>query len=107
MAAAPRLNRLLPAEGDVSGDAVVLVIAEGVGFDSLNTVHFGEVVLRGIPRNSPTTIRFMVPLDDSQRPGQREAPPTILPEGRYEVSVATAHGQSNRLVFTLLRSKRQ
>lgn len=103
----PHLNRLVPSEGDVSDDAVVLVTVEGVGFDSLNTIYFGEVVLREVPRTSPTTIRFMVPLDDAQRPGQREAPPAALPAGRYDVSVTTAKGQSNRLVFTLLRSKHQ
>ena len=96
------MRSLTPSRGDVTQGQVVDVIVDGSGFDSLNTVRFGELVLRQVPRLSATTLRFSVPLDDVQRPGRGEAPPAPLSSGRYMVRVTTSRGTSNALAFTLL-----
>ena len=101
----PTLRSLTPNRADVGQGQVVDVIVNGHGFDSLNTVSFGELVLRQVPRLSATTLRFSVPLDDVQRPGRGEAPPARLPGGTYEVRVSTARGASNALRFTLLNGQ--
>ncbi len=102
---APSLRSLTPSRGDITQDQVVDVIVDGVGFDSLNTVNFGELVLRQVPRVSATTLRFSVPLDDVQRPGRGEAPPARLSGGSYAVRITTARGTSNALAFTLLNGR--
>ena len=102
---APSLQTLSPSRGDVTQGQVVDVIVTGVGFDSLNTVNFGDLVLRQVPRRSATTLRFTVPLDDVQRPGRGESPPARLPSGPYAVRVTTARGSSNALAFTLLNER--
>jgi|GEM_PF-2425025 len=100
---APMLEHLTPDRGDVSRGAVVEVLVQGQGFDSVNTVLFGAVTLRQVRRVSPTTLRFTVPLDDAQRVGRGEAPPIALSAGVYPVRIATARGTSNTLSFTLER----
>ena len=102
---APTLRSLTPNRADVGQGQVVDVIVSGHGFDSLNTVSFGELVLRQVPRLSATTLRFSVPLDDVQRPDRGEAPPMRLPGGTYKVRVSTARGASNALAFTLLNGQ--
>lgn len=102
---APTLRSLTPNRADVGQGQVVDVIVTGQGFDSLNTVSFGELVLRQVPRLSAKTLRFSVPLDDVQRPGRGEAPPMRLPGGTYTVRVSTARGASNALAFTLLNGQ--
>lgn len=101
-AAVPVIASLTPDRADLSrGDLVDVVIA-GTGFDSLNTVHFGRVRLRQVPRQSSTSLRFMVPRDDEQVPDRGGAPVLPLPTGTYEVRVSTAHGTSNALSFALV-----
>ncbi len=102
----PRIESLSPANGSVADGSIISVLVTGSGFDSLNTVHFGRLELRQIPRISETTLRFVVPLDDSQLPDRGEAPPQALAEGPYTVTVSTSRGRSNVLTFTLQRSKR-
>lgn len=98
-ARAPQLVRLTPAEGDLSRGAPVDVVVEGRGFAATNTVRFGALEFRQVPRVSPTQLRFQVPLDDAARPGRGEAPPGPLASGRYDVTVTTARGTSNALPF--------
>lgn len=101
-AAVPVITALTPARADVSRGDVVDVIIAGRGFDSLNTVHFGRVRLRQVPRQSSTSLRFIVPRDDEQVPDRGGAPVLPLPTGTYEVRVSTAHGTSNALSFALV-----
>ncbi|MBM4192768.1 MAG: hypothetical protein FJ202_00110 [Gemmatimonadetes bacterium] len=95
------LGRLSPAVGTVSRGEVVEVVITGRGFDSLNTVHFGPIELRNVPRRTATEIRFVVPIDDSMRPLRGEAPPQPLTTGPYDVSITTSRGRSNALRFML------
>ncbi len=99
---APSLTSLSPNRADVSQGQVVDVTVNGAGFDSLNSVSFGDLELRQVPRLSASTLRFTVPLDDVQRPGRGEAPPARLVGGTYSVRVRTSHGTSNVLPFTLV-----
>lgn len=101
----PTLRSLTPNRADIAQGQVVEVIVNGQGFDSLNTVSFGELVLRQVPRVSAKKLRFTVPLDDVQRPGRGEAPPARLAGGTYTVRVSTARGASNALPFTLLNAQ--
>jgi hypothetical protein len=101
---APLLQQLTPERADVSRGAVVDVLVQGQGFDSLNVVQFGTVTLTQVRRVSPITLRFSVPLDDEQRVGRGEAPPIALAPGVYPVRVVTARGTSNALSFTLQRA---
>jgi len=99
---APQLLRLTPAEGDVTRGAPVEVVVEGRGFAAANTVRFGELEFRQVPRLSSTRLRFQVPADDAARPGRGGAPPGPLASGRYDVTVTTPRGTSNALPFQLL-----
>ena len=98
---APVIERLTPATADVSRGAMIDVTIAGRGFDSLNTVHFGRVLLRQVPRTSPTSLRFTVPRDDEQMQDRGAAPVVPLASGMYSVSVTTKRGTSNALPFTL------
>lgn len=98
-ARAPQLVRLTPADADLTRGAPVDVEVEGRGFAPLNTVRFGALEFRQVPRVSATRLRFQVPLDDAARPGRGEAPPGPLASGRYDVTVTTARGTSNALPF--------
>jgi hypothetical protein len=98
---APQLLRLTPAAGDPTRGAPVEVLVEGRGFAAANTVRFGELEFRQVPRLSSTRLRFQVPSDDAARPGRGEAPPGPLATGRYEVTVTTPRGTSNALPFQL------
>jgi hypothetical protein len=99
--AVPVIASLTPAAGDIARTALIDVTIAGRGFDSLNTVHFGRVLLRQVPRTSATSLRFTVPRDDEQIPDRGAAPVTPLASGIYAVKVTTQHGTSNALPFTL------
>jgi hypothetical protein len=98
---APVLESLAPASADISRSDPVNVTITGRGFDSLNTVYFGRVQLRQVPRTTATSVRIAVPRDDEQVPDRGGAPVLPLPSGIYEVRVGTARGVSNALPFTL------
>lgn len=97
----PTLASLTPNRGNVARGDIVEVVVNGAGFDSLNTVHFGDIVLRQVPRRSLTTLRFSVPLDDAQRSNRGGSPPVPLSSGPYPVRVTTSKGESNALMFQL------
>ncbi len=99
--AVPVIESLTPATADVTRGAIIDVTIRGRGFDSLNTVQFGRVLLRQVPRTSATSLRFTVPRDDEQIPDRGAAPVTPLASGTYPVSVTTRQGTSNTLAFTL------
>jgi len=100
--AVPVIESLTPNAADVSRGSLTDVTVAGRGFDSLNTVHFGRVLLRRVPRTSATSLRFTVPRDDEQIPNRGAAPVTPLASGTYLVTVSTLQGTSNELPFTLM-----
>lgn len=100
-ASAPVIQSLVPASADVSRGELITVTVAGRGFDSLNTVHFGRVELRMVPRTADTVLRFTVPRDDEQIPDRGAGPVVPLASGTYEVSVTTRGGTSNTLPFML------
>lgn len=97
----PRLDAMSPDRAAVGNGAIVQVTVTGAGFDSLNTLHFGALVIPGVPRTGPGTLRFTVPLDDTFLPNRGGAPLQPIAPGTYPVIVETARGRSNALVFTL------
>lgn len=100
-ASAPVIVSLSPDQAMVANGAVVQVLVTGTGFDSLNTLHFGSLVIRGVPRTSPTTLRFTVPTDDTYLPNRGGAPLTPIAPGPYDVMLETTRGKSNVKVFTV------
>jgi hypothetical protein len=104
-APAPTIETLTPAAADVSRGEQVTVTVVGRDFDALNTVRFGPIALRQVPRAShsrtASTLRFTVPVNDEQQPDRGGAPVRPLASGRYSVQVITARGTSNAVFFTL------
>lgn len=98
---APMLASLAPDTGDVHDGKVMVVIARGAGFDSLNTVHFGRIRLMSVPRLTDSTLQFTVPTDDTFLPDRGARPIVALADGRYDVVVETGRGKSNAVPFTL------
>ncbi len=104
-ATAPTIESVTPAAADVSRGEQVTVIISGRDFDALNTVRFGPIALRQVPRVShsrtASTLQFTVPVNDEQQPDRGGAPVRPLSSGRYSVQVITSSGTSNALFFTL------
>lgn len=103
-AVAPWVEAVSPSSGRVATGQLLEVTVRGRGFDSLNTVHFGAVVLSAVPRRSSTELRFVVPPDDTFLRNRGGAPPHPLPAGTYDVRVQTARGMSNGVPFVLSNS---
>ena len=97
--AIPQIIRLTPAVADVTRGIPIEVAVEGRGFAARNTVHFGALEMRQVPRVTSTLLRFQVPLDDTAMPRRGGAPPAPLASGRYDITVTTARGTSNALPF--------
>jgi hypothetical protein len=102
---APMLTRLSPERVDISGGAVVELTVIGTGFDSLNTVHLGRLVVPAVRRLNDTTMRFAVPTDDRFLPDRGGAPLAPLAGGTYDLRIANAKGMSNTLRITLVNSR--
>ncbi len=107
--AAPTLETLTPSAATVSQGEQVTVTASGRHFDALNTVRFGQIELRQVPRVShsrtASTLRFTVPVNDEQLPDRGGAPVRPLASGRYDVQVITSHGTTNAVPFTLINGR--
>jgi hypothetical protein len=99
------LTRLSPERVDISGGAVVELTVIGTGFDSLNTVHLGRLVVPAVRRLNDTTMRFAVPTDDRFLPDRGGAPLAPLAGGTYDLRIANAKGMSNTLRITLVNSR--
>ena len=96
----PIIERVVPASGPAGTAYPLRVTIEGRNFaDSANTVTFGPVTLRGQPAGENGT-RIVVHLP-KEVPATGEAPPAVLQPGTYRITVTTAAGESNAVVFQL------
>jgi hypothetical protein len=102
---APLLTRLSPERVDISGGAVVELTVIGAGFDSLNTVHLGRLVVPAVRRLNDSTMRFAVPTDDRFLPDRGGAPLAPLAGGTYDLRISNAKGMSNTLRVMLVNSR--
>lgn len=102
---APLLTRLSPVRADMTGGTVVELTVTGTGFDSLNTVHMGRLVIPAVPRLDDSTMRFAIPADDRFLPNRGGAPLTPLAGGTYEVRIETKKGMSNALSLVLVNGR--
>jgi hypothetical protein len=102
---APWLTRLVPERVDISGGAVVDLTVFGTGFDSLNTVHLGRLVVPAVPRLNDSTMRFAVPTDDRFLPDRGGAPLAPLTGGVYDLRIESTKGMSNTLRVMLVNSR--
>jgi hypothetical protein len=93
-----RLTSLTPTSAEAGAIATVTLV--GCGFDDANnTVLFGPAQVRGVrSTNGGTRIQFAAPTEVRTSP---EVPPMQLEAGTYPVSVRTARGVSNVILFTL------
>jgi hypothetical protein len=96
---APELSEIIPSSGP-AGEAYPLpATIRGTGFlPTGNIVNFGPVTIPDLSSADGTQLAFMIP---KKRPSGGEVPPMPLPPGEYQVTVKTAAGVSNALVFTL------
>jgi hypothetical protein len=99
---APLLTSITPATANISNGMPVEVTVHGAGFDSLNTVHFGRLVIPSVPRLNDSTMRFGVPVDDTFLTDRGPAPVQPLASGPYDIRVETRRGRSNALRITLV-----
>ncbi|WP_439643832.1 hypothetical protein [Gemmatimonas sp.] len=102
---APLLTRLAPERVDISGGAVVELTVFGTGFDSLNTVHLGRLVVPAVRRLNDSTMRFAVPTDDRFLPNRGGAPLAPLTGGMYDLRIESTKGMSNTLRVMLVNSR--
>lgn len=101
----PLLTRLSPERVDISSGAAVELTVFGTGFDTLNTVHLGRLVVPAVRRLNDSTMRFAVPTDDRFIPDRGGAPLAPLAGGTYDLRIANAKGMSNTLRVILVNSK--
>jgi hypothetical protein len=99
-AAAPRIDAIRPDSGPAGAAYPIEATLTGSGFDSTgNTVRFGSIVVPGqLSSRGGTVLTFPVPKEMASR---GEVPPMVLEPGRYEVTVTTRAGMSNKVTFTL------
>ncbi|MCO4101222.1 MAG: hypothetical protein HEQ38_17865 [Gemmatimonas sp.] len=102
---APLLTRLAPERVDISGGAVVELTVFGTGFDSLNTVHLGRLVVPAVRRLNDSTMRFAVPTDDRFLLNRGGAPLAPLTGGMYDLRIESTKGMSNTLRVMLVNSR--
>ena len=98
----PVIERIEPATGWAGPDYPLEATVHGTGFlESGNVIVFGPVTINErASTNGGTQIVFPVP---KQQRSRIEVPPMVLPVGEYAVTVTTAEGTSNVVIFTLTR----
>ncbi|MCC6888618.1 MAG: IPT/TIG domain-containing protein, partial [Hyphomicrobiales bacterium] len=95
------LIELVPRAGPAGPAYPLQVTIRGTGFSrTSNTVEFGPVRIAEIASQDGTQLSFQVP---KLVTGRGEVPPAVLSAGEYRVTVTTAAGTSNALVFELTR----
>ncbi len=100
-AGAPRIERIDPTSGPAGEDYPIDLTIYGVGFTTDNIVHFGSVALPNRPStNGGTQITVAVPKIMESR---GEVPPLVLQPGEYPITVTTARGTSEPVMFRLTR----
>jgi hypothetical protein len=98
----PELIDILPASGPTGASYPLQATIRGTGFmPAGNVVEFGPVTIRDLPSVDGLRITFHVP---KLIQSKSEVPPMVLTEGSYRVTVTTASGRSNSLLFRLTRS---
>ncbi len=101
-AGAPRIERIDPTSGPAGEDYPIDLTIYGSGFtEADNVVHFGSVTISNRPStNGGTQITVAVPkiIESSG-----EVPPFVLQPGEYPITVTTAHGASEPVMFRLTR----
>jgi hypothetical protein len=102
---APILTSLSPTAADITSGNPVEITVRGAGFDSLNTVHFGRLVIPSVARSNDSTLRFGIPTDDTFLTDRGPAPVQPLASGTYEVRVETRKGRSNPLPITVVNGR--
>ncbi|MBI3549942.1 MAG: hypothetical protein HY078_12970 [Elusimicrobia bacterium] len=96
----PILVKLQPSAGISAMGMIQKVKIIGTGFQPLgNVVRFGPVKLESIASKGGTEIEFYAP---TEVPSGGEVPPMRLGQGEYKVTVTTAEGTSNALVFMVM-----
>jgi IPT/TIG domain len=102
---APIITSVAPTTVNISNGMAVELTVHGAGFDSLNTVHFGRLVIPSVPRVNDSTVRFGVPVDDTFLTDRGPAPVQPLAGGPYDIWVETQRGRSNPLRITLVNDR--
>lgn len=99
--APPVIDSIEPRTGLAGVAYPVEIVISGHGFTDQNTVRFGDMVLDGLEStNNRTRISFMAP---KEQRSTGEAPPMVLPPGRYSITVTTPSGTSSPVYFELVR----
>ncbi len=99
---APRIERIEPTSGPAGEDYPIDLTIYGGGFaDTNNVVHFGSLTIANRPStNGGTQIIVAVPkITESSG----EVPPFVLQPGEYPITVTTARGTSEPVMFRLTR----
>ncbi len=101
-AEAPRIERIEPTSGPAGEDYPIDLTIYGGGFaDTNNVVHFGSLTIANRPStNGGTQIIVAVP-KITESGG--EVPPFVLQPGEYPITVTTARGTSEPVMFRLTR----
>ena len=99
---APVITRLEPTSGPAGEDYPIDLTIYGSGFaEADNVVHFGSVTISNRPStNAGTQITVAVPkiIESSG-----EVPPFVIQPGEYPITVTTARGTSEPVMFRLTR----
>jgi hypothetical protein len=100
-AGAPRIERIDPTSGPAGEDYPIDLTIYGSGFTTNNVVHFGSVAIPNRPStNGGTQITVAIPkITESSG----EVPPFVLQPGEYPITVTTARGRSEPVMFRLTR----
>ncbi|MGD2069436.1 MAG: IPT/TIG domain-containing protein [Gemmatimonadota bacterium] len=97
----PHIRSMEPSSGPAGEAYPIRVTVTGGPFSPTgNRVRFGAVVVGEVPSPDGRTLTFQVP---KSRPSTGEAPPMVLPPGRYEVSVEVDGARSPPATFVLTR----
>jgi hypothetical protein len=97
----PSLIDIVPASGQAGASYPLQATIHGTGFmPAGNVVEFGPVTIRDLPSVDGLRISFDVP---KLVQSKGEVPPMVLTESPYRVTVTTASGRSNSLLFRLTR----
>ena len=96
---APKIHTVTPGSAPVGRADVTRVRITGCGFDPLNSVTFGTVVVNQIAsRENGTVIILAIPKETY---GATESGPMRLPPGTYPLRVRNPRGISNSFDFVL------
>ncbi|MDO8513343.1 MAG: IPT/TIG domain-containing protein [bacterium] len=89
-----QINTISPEKIGLISKANITI--SGSGFTKSNTIHFGQGILKNIPAQNSTTIKFPLP-------ASIETPIGVLPimVGKYDISVETNSKESNIITLVI------